>query len=247
MVRRVLMNPRYAALVVHRGKVIGSGDWKPLIDKDTHRGIVAYLSDPSRTTKVGFERKYQGSGVYRCGVCDTPLISYLSSGRSPHRAYVCPNRSHVRRQGAALDDYVSEIVVRRLSKPDARQLLDTPDIDVARLHDQRAALQARLDELAGLFAEGSINGSQLKRGTAELSNALDTLAAELAAVTQGNPLAGFLVIGQRVVQLKKRWEALSPDLRGKIVDQLLVVTVNKSPRGLRRFDPEYINIDWRGQ
>ena len=45
-VRRLLVNPRYAGLKVHRGKVIGKGDWTPLIDEDTHRGLVAYLTRP---------------------------------------------------------------------------------------------------------------------------------------------------------------------------------------------------------
>ena len=46
-------------------------------------------------------------------------------------------------------------------------------------------------------------------------------------------------------QLGDRWAALSPDIRGKIIDQLLTVTVNRSPRGLRRFDPQYVNIEWK--
>ena len=99
-----------------------------------------------------------------------------------------------------------------------------------------------LNELAALFAEGSINGSQLKRGTAELSTAVERLDAELAASTQGNPAAALVVTGHGRKQLEKRWKKLSPDIRGKIIDQLFVVTVNRSPRGLRRFDPDYIDI-----
>lgn len=40
-VRRLLLNPHYAGLKVHRGKVIGSGNWTPLVDVDTHRGLAA--------------------------------------------------------------------------------------------------------------------------------------------------------------------------------------------------------------
>ena len=115
-----------------------------------------------------------------------------------------------------------------------------------RLHTQKTALQARLNELAALFAEGSINGAQLKRGTAELSNAVSTLDAELAAATQGNPVAGFLAeTDDDRGPLEARWAKLSPDIRGKIIDQLLEVTVNRSPRGLRRFDPAFIGIKWK--
>ena len=45
--RRILANPLYAGLVVYQGKVIGPGEWQPLFDTDTHRGLVALLSDPS--------------------------------------------------------------------------------------------------------------------------------------------------------------------------------------------------------
>ena len=164
------------------------------------------------------------------------------------RAYVCPQR-HVRRQGEALDTYIDLIVLGVLSKPDSSESRLGADsgVDVARLHAQKAALQARKDELAALFAEGAVTGAQLKRGTAKLSNAVQSLDAELAAATQGNPVAA-LVDGSSHVgeKLEKRWATTSPDIRGKVINQLLTVTVNRSPLGLRRFDPTYIDVAWKG-
>lgn len=246
MVRRLLVNPRYAALVVHQGKVVGPGTWTPILDEDTHHGLVAYLGDSTRINKVGFERKYQGTGVYRCGVCGATAVAYSASGGKKN-AYICPHR-HVRRQRDALDEYVSAVVVDRLSQPDAAELshaLDSSgDVDVARLHAQKAALQARLEELAALFAEGSISAPQLKRGTAELSTAIGRADQDLARSSQSNPVAAFIGTGHGD-QLAARWAALSPDLRGKIIDQLMVVTINRSPRGLGRFDPSYVKIEWK--
>nr|WP_264000363.1 recombinase family protein [Mycolicibacterium vanbaalenii] len=252
-VRRVLLRPRYAALVVHQGKVVGPGSWTPLIDTDTHHGIVAYLNDPARKGKVGFERKYQGSGVYRCGVCGTPVITHMSSGGSPNRvarrAYACPNGFHVRRQGDGLDTYVDTIVIGRLSQPDAAELLSTlsnsEGVDIGALHAQRTALQARQEELASLFADGAISAPQLKLGSAKLTNALETLERDLAAATQGNPASALLQDVNGVAQLEGRWAELSPDLRGKVIDQLMTVTINRSPKGLRRFDPDYVTVDWK--
>src|SRR6185312_6966567 len=105
-------------------------------------------------------------------------------------------------------------------------------------------LQARLDELAALFAEGSINGRQLKRGTTELTDAIIKCDNQLAASTKGNPIAA-LIGTSHAKPLKERWHDLSPDIRGKIIDELLTVTVNRSPRGLRRFDPAYVDVKWR--
>lgn len=240
MVRRVLMNPRYAALQVHQGKVVGPGKWKALIDEDTHHGIVAYLSDPARVSYVGFERKYQGSGVYLCGVCGDTLGTYSPAGGRP-RAYACARR-HVRRQGEALDTYIDAIVVEYLAQADIGKLIEPAGIDAARLHAQRTALRIRMDELATLFAEGSITAPQLKRGTAQLSNSLKVLEAELAEATQASPIAAFTDGSQSRANLEKRWAATSPDIRGKIIGQLLTVTVNRSPLGLRRFDPTYVDV-----
>ena len=53
--RRTLINPPYAAQVTYQDKVVGPGEWKPIIDEDTHRGLVAYLSDPARRPAVAFD------------------------------------------------------------------------------------------------------------------------------------------------------------------------------------------------
>lgn len=247
MLRRILMNPRYAALVVYQAKVVGTGDWTPLIDEATHHGIVAFLTDPTRTTSLSWERKHQGGAVYRCGVCGERVIAWRAS-EGKGRAYMCP-QWHVRRQGQALDDYVDAIVVGRLSQPDAHELIsglaNPGGVDVARLHTEKIALQARMDDLAGLFAEGAINAAQLKRGTTELSRALDSLDTELGVAARGNPVAELLATVHGDAQLEQRWTDLSADIRGKIIDQLVTVTIQKSPKGLRRFDPAYVDIEWK--
>ena len=65
----MLLNPRVAALRVHQGKVLWPGDWPALLDVDTFHGLAAFLGDPSRASGSTFERKHQGSGIYRCGRC----------------------------------------------------------------------------------------------------------------------------------------------------------------------------------
>ena len=45
--RRVLMRPVYAGLRTYGDAEPIKGDWEPLIDIDTHRGLVAFLRDPT--------------------------------------------------------------------------------------------------------------------------------------------------------------------------------------------------------
>ncbi|SHZ35994.1 recombinase [Mycobacteroides abscessus subsp. bolletii] len=244
-VRRVLESPRYAALKVYRGQVVGAGTWEPLIDVDTHRGLVAFLSNPQRVRHTSFERKYIGSGIYRCGRCGGgPMAHAYPGGKSSARVYQCKAYQHVTRRGEPLDQYVEMLVLERLRTADVRVLLPAggETVDVGELHAKRAALQARLDELAALFAEGAIDGSQLRRGTNELRTQLSGVDAALAELSRRSPVAEL--VSDRA-KLDERWAALSPDLQGKVVDELMQVTVLPAPKGSKGFRPEYVQIDWR--
>jgi site-specific DNA recombinase len=241
-IRRLLVNPRYAALKVHRGKVVGPGEWEELIDEDTHRGLVAFLSDPSRIKCTSFEKKYMGSGVYVCGVCDAPM-RHAIAGNPRVRRYECTAKQHVTRRGEPLDQFVEDMLLDRLSRPDMRLVLDGGEkIDVAALQAKRAALQARLEELAGLFAEGVIDGSQLRRGTNDLKVQLDSVGSLLADLVHTSPVADLLAAGEK---LRARWAELTPDLKGKVIQEAVTVKVMPSPRGYSTFRPELIVPEWK--
>lgn len=242
-VRRLLVNPRYAALKVHRGRIVGPGNWTPLIDEGTHRGLVAFLSDPKRIKCTSFERKYIGSGVYRCGVCGGLMKAAQPGGRKS-RAYVCADHSHVLRSGEPLDAYIESIVVGRLSRADAHLLLDDKRVDLPALQAERIGVQARLDELADQFAEGAIDGSQLRRGTGTLRSKLAVIDSQLADAARTDPVAGLIADKDRVAE---KWAACTPSVQGQIIDSLMVVTVLPCPKGRRTFDASYIDIVWKTQ
>lgn len=81
------------------------------------------------------------------------------------------------------------IVVERLSRPDARDLL-SPDQtgEVAALLAQDAGLRARLDELGRLFGDGVIDALQLASGTARIRGNREQVTAALAAANRDNVL-----------------------------------------------------------
>jgi site-specific DNA recombinase len=244
-VRRLLVNPRYAGLVHHKGKVVGPGSWEPLIDVETHRGLVAFVCDPSRIICTAFEKKYLGSGVYRCGVCGSVLRHAVSGGRNARqRKYECrESNSHVVISGAPLDEYVETIVLKLLADPGIhRRIGAAKDIDVDALHSKRAALQARLDELAAMFAEGAIDGSQLRRGTSELQTLLAGVDSVLADLARTSPVAHLLAAQAK---LEDAWTQSTPDIRGKIVSELMTVTVNKATRKGPAFDYDRVTIEPR--
>jgi site-specific DNA recombinase len=241
-VRRLLVNPRYAALNVYNGKLIGEGKWQAIIDADTHKGLVAFLSDPSRAICTSFEKKYMGSGVYLCGVCGSVLRHAVAGGRNAgQRKYECrESNAHVVISGEKLDMLVEAAVLEVLSRSDiSHRIGKAKDVDVAALHAQRSALQARLDELAGMFAEGVIDGSQLRRGTSDLRTQLVGVDAVLADLARTSPVAKLKAAAGSV---KDAWAASSPDIKGKIISELMCVTVKKATRKGPGFDVDRVDI-----
>lgn len=244
-VRRLLANPRHAGLRVHRGEVVGAGQWPPIIDEDTHRAVVALLSDPSRSPK-GRPRVYLLSGVARCGACGDKPVSRVY-GRTEKRGpiYVCETSPHIGRRIEAVDDYVSAVIVARLSRPDALDLFARADTSdrLAHLQAEERTLAARLDGLAEAFAVGEIDRRQLAAGTSRLRARLDALASEMPGLMSTPALSALVGPGD----VAERWDGLATETRRLIIDSLVTVTLHPPGRGARKFDPDTVAIEWKGQ
>lgn len=242
-VRRLLVNPRYAALKVHQGTVVGPGDWPALIDADTHRGLVAFLSDGSRVTCTSFERKYIGSGVYLCGICGAPMRHAQPGGKQPgRRRYECSARQCVVRIGEPLDELVEHVVTRKLREAGVAARVGEREVDVHALHVERATLQARLDELASLFAEGVLDASQLRSGTNSLRVRVAGVDGVLAEAARTSPVAKMMAGGSDA--FTAAWKEASADLRGKVIAEVVDVVVLPAPRGAR-FSAAYVEFRWK--
>lgn len=232
--RRMLMKPVYAGLRIYQGNIVGPGDWQPIIDPDTHRGLVAFLSDKSRTPASAFERKYTGSGVYVCGVCGAGLYAARPAA-DRGLVYVCRESSgkHVGRLAAPLDQLVEATVLEVLGRTDIRKHLTgrSDGIDIESLRARRTALQARMDVLAAMFAAGEIDAGQLQSGTAEHRRQVAGIDSVLAEHVATSP--AIVLLDGDPDELETRWSAASPDMKGKIVNELMTVTVLPTPAGVK--------------
>ncbi|MCU1695739.1 MAG: serine recombinase [Mycobacterium sp.] len=245
--RRLLVNPRYAALKVHQGKVVGPGDWEPLIDVDTHRGLVAFLSDPARITCTSFEKKYMGSGVYKCGVCGGAMRHSVPGGKSPGgRRYECSVKQCVVRIGEPLDEAVEHVLLDWVVKNRHKLVLrrDAKGADLAELNAAREAIDARMNELIDMFTAGEIDRQRYNRSNADLATQMLAIDNTLAATKMRSPLADLAAAGETRAEIESYWNGLSADVRGKIIQEAGDVVVNPAPRG-RGFNPEYVEIDWK--
>lgn len=246
-VRKVLVRARNAGLVEQAGAIVGPAQWPAIFDTDTLHAVRAVVSDPSRRTTVSYERAHQGAGIYRCGRCGKPLkvITHGSAGRKRYKSYICSGAPHLSTRKEPLDLYVDRLVIERLSRPDVTIATNSGGPDVTALQAQRDGLQARKDALADMFAAGTIDGSQLRRGSAALQSDLTRVDSRLAAVRESSPVAGLI----GAADLEASWAALTPALRGRVIDHLMTVTLLPVGSGQRLagggLDPSRVKVDWK--
>jgi site-specific DNA recombinase len=244
----LLARPRNAGLMQHRGEIIGLARWPAILDEDTWRGVVATLGDPSRNTTGSRARKWLLSNLAVCGVCGSPVRSNVSAwGDRRAPAYTCPG-GHVRRHATELDEFVEAVVLERLARPDAADLV-TPDLasDPAQLHARDGVLRARLDELGRMYGDGVIDARQLEAGTERIRHQREAITDALAAASRGSVLVGVADAADPT----KVWEGLDLSRRRAIVDVLLEIVILPARRGGARrrgesaFDPASVQIEWK--
>lgn len=249
-VRKLLLRPRNAGLMEHQGEVIGSASWPAIVPEDIWRGVVATLTDPGRRTQFSSVRRWMGSGLYLCH-CGA-LVRATTGGvrkNQPKTAYMCSAGKCVARTAEEVDAFVTAVVLERLARQDAVQLLQAPGVDTAALHVEAAALRAQLDELAGMYARRVVTASQLEIATADLRRQLGAIDARVADATRGSVFAGLVGAADPA----RVWDRLDLDRRRAIIAELVTVVLQPSKKGRRPgwlpgesyFDPRSIAIEWR--
>lgn len=242
--RQVLLRERNAGRRVHRGQVIGKGNWPTIVDDDTFDRLVALLRDPRRRTGNNSGVKHLLSGLAICGNCGERLrgaAEHQYGKKKQPRSYACQGCYKLRRKADAVDEVVEALVIARLERPDAADLFAGDSEAMAQALGEKAAIEARLDLLADQFADGVITGSQLERGTARLRPKLDAAEARIIA---SSPTPEYSeLVGPNV---RDRWEAQSLDRKRAVIDALMTVTVLPSGAG-QRFSPEQVRVEWTGR
>jgi hypothetical protein len=143
---------------------------------------------------------------------------------------------------AALDDYVEAEVVRRLSRPDAADLLiPSVEVDMAGLAQEANGLRARLVNLGDLVESGDMTPGDYRPRKARLTEQLASIEAEMSAAAGTSPLAG--IAGQP--DAGEVWKQLDLANRKAVIDCLMEVTVLPAVKRGKGFDSDRVLIDWR--
>lgn len=259
--RKMLLRPRNAGLIEHKGEIVGKAVWDPLVPEDKWRACRAVLERPERRTTPSNARAWLGSGLYRCGTegC-TETLRCSTSGRGKGRAHVpsyrCRTGKHVTRIAGPLDEHITNLILVRLSRPDARAVLVPPPRPAENREDLAAAantLRGKLDALAADYAADLVTRQQMLDITALTRKRLEQVEAQMEAQAQHSVLASLPLGTAKIVD---EWAGYHLDKKRAILDALMTVTILPSKRGRPAgfqtsaegrtyFRPETVRIDWK--
>lgn len=155
----IARNPAYGGRRIYNGIVseVRWEAWEPLVRLDHFYAVQALMSSADRRVLPGREVHLLGS-IAECGTCG----GRISGRRYPRGVpeYWCVSRGCTWIQLGVLDQYVTGLLVARLSRPDVFALLaggggDDPALQRAR--DKLAGLQARHAEMIAAMAAGAMS------------------------------------------------------------------------------------------
>ena len=248
--RQVLTRPRNAGIQTYKGVEIGPAPWEAIVDEADFRTLVALLADPSRRSSPGNTPKWFGSLLYGCGAdgCADGHLVHGKRSKCPNPIYRCRSRTgrHAVRDAESLDEFVVSLLLERLSRPDAVELLETRvGEDLGALLAEKAALEAQLDALGMAVAEEGLNPRTAAVATRSIEVKISAVDQRISAAAFVDPLAA--IVGAEDVAA--RWDELHLDQHRAILRELLEVTVHPVRFGSRAGGPddprEGLTLHWR--
>ncbi|MDQ3106961.1 MAG: recombinase family protein [Actinomycetota bacterium] len=255
--RRMLQNPRLIAKRAYKGKVVADGQWPAILDEVTFARLQVVLA--GRHTNVGFgARSYVLTGFLFCGkpasggnVCGKRLIANAKEGRN--RTYVCSSRPEIggcggiRVTAEALEEEVLQrlLVVVSGGTLAAEVAARADGLDEGDVLADIAALESKLEELAGMWAAGNLETGEwvaARQGVERRLNAARRRLVRRVEDEQVRTWAG------RSVELEAFWRADTTSLsQRRAILAAWVETIMVKPVTERKpwFEPGRVHVAYK--
>jgi len=252
-VRQILTSGRIAGLREHHGEVIGPATWTAIITPAERDRILARMATRA-LTKTRAPRTYLLSGMLRCGRCGNRLFSQARHSNPDNRVrrYVClkgPDHGGCGRLtvvASPVEELLTDAVLTRLDSPQLAEALagkSSVDADVAALATQLEADQARLDELAGLYAAGAVSAREWIAARDPITERIAQARRDIAHATDTSSVVDLAGCGE---VLRGQWDDLDIDRQQAIIKSVLdhAVIAPGNP-GSRSLDINRVQPAWR--
>ncbi|MFD9889352.1 recombinase family protein [Amycolatopsis sp. NPDC059027] len=268
-VRQMVTMPTVAGRRVHKGRIVGSGNWEPILDEQTWQACKLKLSQPRRVVrKDGWSypisdahrgnptgRRYLlTGGLAVCGVCEAPMVASMKQlrGREPKPYYLChPNKRRPNGEpaggcigilGLELEQHVVDRLWAELDKPEFLDAI-AADEHAGRREEITAALE-KLDrlrvDLAALWATpGELTDTEWRSARRGIAENERKLRTELNELPP--PRVGIDIAAARAA-----WPDMTLDEEREFLRLFIRrVTVRRARPGTTGFDTGRVDIDWQ--
>ncbi|WP_103342613.1 recombinase family protein [Amycolatopsis sp. CA-126428] len=267
-VRSFLTSRTITGVRVYQGRVVGPGNWPAIIDEQTSQAVRLKLSQPRRVTRsdgrtheitlkvVPTGRRYLlTGGLAVCGVCEAPLratVKQLRHGNRPY--YECSKQKRrpngdpacggIGIVGLPLEAHVVDRLFAELDKPAFLDAIAADDHG-ARRDRLTAALEdveRQRNELAAEWATpGALTMSEWQTARRGLSQQEHQLRRDLADVPPP-------VLNVDIAAVREAWPDMLLDEQREFVRLYIeTVRIKRARPGLKAFDGERAEIDWRNR
>ncbi len=251
--RALISSGRIAGLREYRGQVVGPAVWQPIISTVQRDQVLARMAARKSSGRRA-PRSYLLSGMLRCGKCGNVLFSAArhSGTVTPTRRYVClsgPDHGGCGRLtvvAAPVEELITEAVLTRLDSPELAAALAgrvNADAELAALGERLAAGRLKLDELAGLYADGQVSAREWMTARDPIQHRVRDAERRLASASDSGALHG--IVGNSEA-LRAQWESLGLDRRQAVVKAVLDhVVIGPGSPGARAMDVNRVQPQWR--
>ncbi len=247
--RRMLASPRISGQRVHKGDIVATAVWPPIISVEDGAAIRALLGNPERRTNKA-ARRYLLGGILACSHCGERLVARPRTGGK--RRYACargPGFSGCGKTYINADDvehFVTEAALHRLDSKELkrsqeRRQREAPDAQ--RWLSEMEDAQQQLDELAAAYGQRQFSLQEWLSARKPIEQRMTTARKQLAKVSRTNVLDGYLGNSDK---LRAEWDSLDLSQQHTIVAAVVdSVVVGPARPGYNRFDESRLTPVWR--
>lgn len=248
-IRNVMTNPKHAGLAVHRGVVVGEGQWPAIIDLAKHEQIKAHFDVLGARYESHPRRVAPFTRLVRCGKCGHLMINSSKSGG--RRIYVCkrtPNDPTRCGSLGIMAEPLDQLMIATVFDLVDRGSTPEPEPVVVAVADPAAVAEhERLTRLINELADDLVDG-RIDRAV-YLATA-EKLTAKRDAVPLPEPPAPRATAADKYLgqagALAAAWPDLDDDERNRILSALIErITVLPVGKGYRVPPEERIDVVWK--
>jgi hypothetical protein len=263
-VRNMVTIPTVAGYRVYRDRIVGKGNWAPILDEDNWQACRLKLSQPRRVTRKDGKGTYpvterhQGNstgrkylltgGLARCGMCGHRMVGAVKQMKNQAVPYLhChPNAGGRGCTGTVLlkaEKHVLDKLWSELDKPEFLNAIAADEHGARRDAIARAldGIEKKRGELAAMWATpNGLSDTEWKEARRTLAESERELRRELAELPPS-------VINVDIASARAAWPDMTLDEQREFLRLFITkVTVHRATPGYPRvFDPRRLEIEWR--